>query len=66
MNGSQPHVTIRDVAAHAGVSHQTVSRVVNSHPSVSQATRARVQQAITELGWTASETARALRSRNGN
>jgi DNA-binding LacI/PurR family transcriptional regulator len=49
-----------DVAARAGVSHQTVSRVINGHPSVAPLTRARVQQAIAELGYRPNLAARAL------
>ncbi|MGY1857470.1 LacI family DNA-binding transcriptional regulator [Modestobacter sp. SYSU DS0290] len=49
-----------DVAAHAGVSHQTVSRVVNGHPNVAPTTRARVLQAIAELGYRPNTAARAL------
>jgi DNA-binding LacI/PurR family transcriptional regulator len=49
-----------DVAALAGVSHQTVSRVVNGHPSVAPETRTRVQRAITELGYRPNLAARAL------
>ncbi|MGL1227223.1 LacI family DNA-binding transcriptional regulator, partial [Vibrio parahaemolyticus] len=37
---------IFDVARLAGVSHQTVSRVLNNMPNVRPATRARVEQAI--------------------
>ncbi len=44
-------VTIRDVAARAGVSHQTVSRVINNSERVNPATRAKVQAAIAELGF---------------
>ena len=33
-------LSMADVAARAGVSHQTVSRVINRHPSVAPATRA--------------------------
>jgi DNA-binding LacI/PurR family transcriptional regulator len=49
-----------DVAARAGVSHQTVSRVINRHPSVAPLTRARVEQAIAELGYRPNIAARAL------
>jgi DNA-binding LacI/PurR family transcriptional regulator len=51
---------LSDVAARAGVSHQTVSRVVNGHPNVAPSTRARVQQAIAELGYRPNAAARAL------
>ena len=44
-------LSMADVAARAGVSHQTVSRVVNGHPSVAAHTRERVEQAIAELGY---------------
>ena len=56
---SRPLV-MADVAALAGVSHQTVSRVVNGHPSVAPGTRERVQRAITELGYRPNVAARAL------
>ncbi len=49
-----------DVAKLAGVSHQTVSRVLNSHPNVRQRTRIRVQAAITELGYRPNQPARLL------
>ncbi|WP_203718547.1 LacI family DNA-binding transcriptional regulator [Asanoa siamensis] len=49
-----------DVARLAGVSHQTVSRVLNGHPYVSDHTRLRVQAAITELGYRPNGAARAL------
>ena len=49
-----------DVARLAGVSHQTVSRVLNEHPSVREETRLRVQAAITQLGYRPNSTARAL------
>ena len=48
------------VAARAGVSHQTVSRVVNGHPNVAPATRERVLRAIAELGYRPNTAARAL------
>lgn len=43
--------TIKDVSARAGVSIKTVSRVINNSPEVSEATRQRVQQIITELNY---------------
>jgi DNA-binding LacI/PurR family transcriptional regulator len=49
-----------DVAARAGVSHQTVSRVVNGHANVAPRTRARVERAIAELGYRPNIAARAL------
>ncbi|MCI1833161.1 MAG: LacI family transcriptional regulator [Bifidobacterium sp.] len=52
-----------EVAKLAGVSHQTVSRVINDSPDVSVTTRARVQKAIKALGYRPSNSARALASR---
>ncbi|MGV9381643.1 LacI family DNA-binding transcriptional regulator [Nonomuraea sp. NPDC003707] len=49
-----------DVAKEAGVSHQTVSRVLNDHPNVRADTRARVEEAITRLGYRRNLVARAL------
>jgi LacI family transcriptional regulator len=53
-------VTIRDVAATAGVSHQTVSRVLNDRPDVAEETRRRVWQVIEELRYQPSAIARSL------
>lgn len=52
-----------DVAAVAGVSHQTVSRVLNGHPSVRPETRQRVVEAIAQLGYRRNTAARALVTR---
>jgi DNA-binding LacI/PurR family transcriptional regulator len=49
-----------DVAARAGVSHQTVSRVVNGFGSIRPETRDRVQAAIIELGYRRNVAARTL------
>ena len=55
-------VSMKDVAALAGVSLGTVSNVVNSPQLVSEATRARVEVAIAKLGWVPNESARQLRA----
>lgn len=52
--------SLYDVAAHAGVSHQTVSRVINGSTLVKETTRGRVQLAIDELGYRPNLSARAL------
>ncbi|QEO10782.1 LacI family transcriptional regulator [Protaetiibacter larvae] len=56
-----------DVAALAGVSHITVSRVLNDHPSLRPETRERVLAAIRQLGYRPNLAARALvTSRTGS
>lgn len=57
-------ITIMDVAREAGVSYQTVSRVINNRPDVAPATRARVQEAIARLGYQPHAIARSLASRH--
>ena len=52
--------TMHDVAARAGVSHQTVSRVLNGFESVRPGTRDRVLAAISELGYRRNLAARTL------
>ena len=58
-DGRRP--TLRDVAARAGVSFKTVSRVVNDEPGVSPALTERVRQAVDELGFRPNVGARVLR-----
>jgi LacI family transcriptional regulator, galactose operon repressor len=53
---------LRDVAAVAGVSLRTASRVLNDDPRVAVATRARVQQAMRDLRYTPDSMARSLRA----
>ena len=53
-------VTIYDVAARAGVSIKSVSRVLNNEPNVSPSLRAKVEEAATALGYRRSLSARSL------
>ncbi|NIQ94338.1 MAG: LacI family transcriptional regulator [Desulfuromonadales bacterium] len=55
--------TISDVAAQAGVSKRTVSRVLNDSPLVNDTTRATVQKVIRELNYTPNRHARSLRAK---
>ncbi len=57
---SNPRPTIRDVARKAGVSHQTVSRVINGRESVLPETRAVVETAIEQMGYHPSAIARSM------
>ena len=52
--------TMFDVARRAGVSHQTVSRVLNDLSGVAAATKLRVERAIADLNYTPSPAARAM------
>ncbi len=52
--------TIKEVASAAGVSTQTVSRVMNDRPDVSPETRERVLKVIEQLGYQPSALARSL------
>ncbi|MBV1853212.1 LacI family DNA-binding transcriptional regulator [Catellatospora tritici] len=52
-----------DVARLAGVSHQTVSRVLNNHPSVREETRERVLRAVAQLNYRPNALARGLAGR---
>jgi LacI family transcriptional regulator, repressor for deo operon, udp, cdd, tsx, nupC, and nupG len=57
---AQRRATIRDVAALAGVSHQTVSRVINADDQVRPATRQRVEAAIAQLSFRPNAIARFM------
>jgi DNA-binding LacI/PurR family transcriptional regulator len=56
--------SIRDVARLAGVSHQTVSRVLNDHPSIREATKARVTAVMEEIQYRPNRAARMLVTRH--
>ena len=59
-------VTIADVAAEAGVSVATVSKVINDRYGVAEETSANVRKVIERLGYTSSLVAQSLRSRRSN
>lgn len=59
-------VTIDEVAAEAGVSRSTVSRVINGAAGVSSAAETKVQRAIDKLGYVPSRAARSLAMRQNN
>ncbi|MFD1715401.1 LacI family DNA-binding transcriptional regulator [Amnibacterium flavum] len=58
--GADRAASIRDVARLADVSHQTVSRVLNNHPSIRDTTRDRVLAAMEQLQYRPNRAARAL------
>lgn len=57
--GKRP--TVHDVAAEAGVSAMTVSRVLNGSPGAGPEVRKRVEKAVAKLGYRRNENARSLR-----
>ncbi|MEH3089131.1 MAG: LacI family DNA-binding transcriptional regulator [Microbacterium arborescens] len=64
--GASRKPTIRDVASAAGVSHGTVSRVINGGHWVSPEAREAVDRAIRETGYTANHAARSLATGRSN
>lgn len=63
---AKKRATIKDVAAQAGVSYQTVSRVINNQPGVTESTRSKVQQAIEALDYRPNLAARTLPRRRSH
>ncbi|WP_407564521.1 LacI family DNA-binding transcriptional regulator [Streptomyces sp. 184] len=61
MSGNRP--TLEAVAARAGVSRATASRVVNGGAGVRETLRERVQRAVAELGYVPNQAARTLVTR---
>ncbi|WDV49258.1 LacI family DNA-binding transcriptional regulator [Streptomyces coeruleorubidus] len=58
--------TILDVAAHAGVSHQTVSRFLRGNGGLKPQTVARIEQAVADLDYRPNLVARSMRTRKSN
>ncbi|MFO7584704.1 MAG: LacI family DNA-binding transcriptional regulator [Anaerolineales bacterium] len=58
-----PKVTLKAVAAHAGVSYQTVSKVLNGQLQVAPETRQRIMDAVRELDYRPNQIARSMRAR---
>ncbi|MEV0522421.1 LacI family DNA-binding transcriptional regulator [Streptomyces sp. NPDC050439] len=57
---TEQRLTIRDVAARAGVSRAAVSLAFNNKPGVSEATRTRIMEVARSMGWEPNRSARAL------
>ena len=57
-----PQVTLKQVAARAGVSYQTVSKVLNGQAQVSKETAQRILDAVRELGYRPNQIARNMRA----
>lgn len=60
LSGEDKKAGLHDVAKLAGVSHTTVSRVLNNHPYVSQKTRVKVESSMLELDFRPNMHARSL------
>jgi LacI family transcriptional regulator len=56
------NVTIKDIAKAAGVSHPTVSRALNNHPAISEATRDRIIELAQQMGYVPNASARGLKT----
>jgi len=65
-SGRASRPTMEDVARLAGVSHQTVSRVLNEHPNVRPQTRENVLASIRALGYRPNAAARSLVTKRTN
>lgn len=59
-------ITLADIAQEAGVSKQTVSRVVNNHPDVGRRTRDKIQTIIDRIGYQPNLMARSLSARQSH
>ncbi|WP_165444095.1 LacI family DNA-binding transcriptional regulator [Lachnoclostridium sp. Marseille-P6806] len=59
-------ITLADVAADAGVTVTTVSRVLNNRGAISESTRSKVRESIQKLGYIPNEAARSLGNKRTN
>lgn len=59
-------ITIKEVAARAGVSYQTVSKVLNGQAQVSKETKQRIMDAVRELGYRPNQIARNMRAKRSH
>lgn len=59
-------VTLKDVAKEAGVSYQTVSKVLQGQIKVTPETQARIETAVSQLGYRPNVAARNLRTQSSN
>ena len=66
MNEQKKSITMKDVAAEAGVSVGTVSRVINNEKGIKEVTLKKVQQAIEKLSYVPDEYARGLKTNRSN
>lgn len=66
LKGGKAMATIKDVAKRSGVTATTVSRMLNNKANVSNATRAKIEQAMAELNYCPNEIARALSAKRSN
>jgi LacI family transcriptional regulator len=63
---STKRANLRDVAREAGVSYQTVSRVINDQGNVSPGTRLRVKKAIEKLDYRVNRAAQIMQTKRSN
>jgi len=58
--GDYMRITIKDIASSLGISYTTVSRALNNHPEISEATKEKVRNTARDLGYMRNEMARGL------
>lgn len=59
-------VTLKDISKHTGLSVTQISRAINNHSDVSEATKQKVMEAVDELGYVPNLAAKKLASKSGN